>query len=362
MLRLKQRSGQYAWFQSAGSVRTDHGRRWVTLTLLEQHVSHLSSSTLSEAHERSTNHDIWVKLSTSGLILHTFGDPYVPLSLSANELVGTALQDLMKQCDAKTEFETQLISARYGGVMSSTVTLISRRGHRLETEHSSCNPPRRKQKALLSEHRSRPYSIARSVASIATNKAAPTSAMGNDGVNDDQDILGGLDPDRCGPLPYEIHQLKAANRALHNELQSLLKRAKQRRRYQRRGGDQALGCANCHTKVSPSGGAGPAGSATCATGAGCAGPSYAATQAARPRQQQPGELTERRDVVEVRDEHAEELGHGTAGGPLEPCQQTLLSEYSASSPHVTSAQASIDTGRPVDFRFQDIKGKRMNEY
>ncbi|KAK6840999.1 White collar 1 protein [Apiospora arundinis] len=39
MLRLKQRSGQYAWFQSAGSVRTDHGRRWVTLTLLEQHQS-----------------------------------------------------------------------------------------------------------------------------------------------------------------------------------------------------------------------------------------------------------------------------------------------------------------------------------
>ncbi|KAK6861012.1 hypothetical protein PG995_004648 [Apiospora arundinis] len=78
----------------------------------------------------------------------------------------------------------------------------------------------------------------------------------------------------------------------------------------------------------PSGGAGPAGSATCATGAGCAGPRYAATRAARaPRQQQPGELTERRDVVEVRDEHAGELGHGAAGGPPEPCQQTLFSEY-----------------------------------
>ncbi|KAK6860871.1 hypothetical protein PG995_004507 [Apiospora arundinis] len=46
-----------------------------------------------------------------------------------------------------------------------------------------------------------------------------------------------------------------------------------------------------------------------------------------PRQQQPDELTERRDVVEVRNEHAEELGHGTAGGPSEPYQQTLSSEY-----------------------------------
>jgi PAS domain S-box-containing protein len=85
MLRLKQRSGQYAWFQSAGSVRTDHGRRWVTLTLFEQHVSHLNSSALSKTHERSTNYSIWVKLSTSGLILHIFGDSYKPLGLSAND-------------------------------------------------------------------------------------------------------------------------------------------------------------------------------------------------------------------------------------------------------------------------------------
>ncbi|KAK6858948.1 PAS domain-containing protein [Apiospora arundinis] len=289
-------------YASTAHEKLGYSSRWVTLTLLEQHVSHLSSSALSEAHERSTNHGIWVKLSTSGLILHIFGDPYVRLGLCANELVGTALQDLMKQRDAKAEFETLLGSARYGWVVSSTVILISRRGHRLETNivlhpgalgdrtrpyyflaHCSILQPsaRRKQKALLSEHRSRPYSIARSVASIATNKAVPASTVGDNGVNDGQDILGGLDPDRCVPLPYEIHQLKAANRALHDELQSLLKRAKQRRRYQRHGDDQALGCANCHTKVSPSGGAGPVGSATYATGAGCAGPRYGATRAAR---------------------------------------------------------------------------------
>ncbi|KAK8120347.1 white collar 1 [Apiospora kogelbergensis] len=374
MLRLKQRSGQYAWFQSAGSVRTDHGRRWVTLTLLEQHVSHLSSSTLSEAHERSTNHDIWVKLSTSGLILHTFGDPYVPLSLSANELVGTALQDLMKQCDAKTEFETQLISARYGGVMSSTVTLISRRGHRLETNigrwvigrariiflptAASCNPPRRKQKALLSEHRSRPYSIARSVASIATNKAAPTSAMGNDGVNDDQDILGGLDPDRCGPLPYEIHQLKAANRALHNELQSLLKRAKQRRRYQRRGGDQALGCANCHTKVSPEWRRGPSGIRNLCNRCGLRWAklrrdSGGAPPASSSLVSLPSVATSSKYAMSTQ----KSLDMGPLAGRSSLASRLSSPSIGASSPHVTSAQASIDTGRPVDFRFQDIKGK-----
>ncbi|KAK6857549.1 cAMP-mediated signaling protein sok1 (T-complex protein 11) [Apiospora arundinis] len=329
MLRLKQRSGQYAWFQSAGSVRIDHGRRWVTLTLLRQHISNLSSSALSEADERSTKHSIWVKLSTSGLILHIFGDSYKPLGLSANDLVGTTLQDLLKQRDAKAEFETLLRSACYGGIVSSTVILINGRGHHLETNivlhpgalgdrtrpyyflaHCSILEPsaRRKQNDSSSEYRSHPYSVARSVTSIATNKAVPASTVGDDGVNDAQDILGGLDADRCGPLPYEIHQLKAANRVLHDELQGLLKRATQCRRYRRRGGDPAIGCVNCHTKVSPSGGAGPAGSATCATGA------------------QPDGLAERRGIVDVRDEHVGELRHGDAGGPREPYQQTLFSE------------------------------------
>ncbi|KAK8072802.1 hypothetical protein PG996_006150 [Apiospora saccharicola] len=280
LLRLKQRSGQYAWFQSAGSVRTDHGRRWVTLTLLRQHISYLSSGALSEAHERSTNHSVWVKLSISGLILHIFGDSYKPLGLSANDLVGTSLQDLLKQRDAKAEFETLLGSARHGEVVSSTVILINGRGHRLETNivlhpgalgdqtrpyyilaHCSIlqSSARRKQKASSSAYRSHPYSVARSIASIATNNAVLASTMGDDGVNDDQDILGGLDPNRCGPLPYEIHHLKAANRVLHDELQGLLKRAKQRRQYRRRGGDLALGCANCHTKVSPEWRRGPSG-------------------------------------------------------------------------------------------------------
>ncbi|KAK8008229.1 WC-1 [Apiospora marii] len=282
LLRLKQRSGQYAWFQSVGSVRTDHGRRWFTLTLIEQHVGHLTTAALSESHERSTNHGIWVKLSTSGLILHIYGDPYKPLGLSANDLIGTTFQDLLKQRDAKADFETMLGNARYGAVVSSTVILISGRGHRLETNivlhpgpqgdrtrphyfltRCSILQPsaRRKQKASSSsEYRSHPYGAARSVASIATHKAVPASTVGDYGLyRDDHDILGGLDADRCGPLPYEVHQLKAANRALHEELQVLLKRAAQRRRYRRDGGGPALGCANCHTKVSPEWRRGPGG-------------------------------------------------------------------------------------------------------
>ncbi|KAK8096322.1 GATA zinc finger [Apiospora kogelbergensis] len=379
MLRLKQRSGQYAWFQSAGSVRTDHGRRWVTLTLLEQHISHLSSSALSETHERSTNHGIWVKLSTSGLILHIFGDPYKSLGLSANDLVGTTLQDLLKQRDAKAEFETLLGSARYGGVVSSTVILINGRGHRLETNivlhpgalgdrtrpyyflaHCSILQPSawRKQKDSSPEYRSHPYSVARSVASIATNKAVPASTVGDDGANDGQDILGGLDADRCGPLPYEIHQLKAANRVLHDELQGLLKRATQCRRYRRRGGDPAIGCANCHTKVSPEWRRGPSGIRNLCNRCGL--------RWAKTRRDSGGARTASSSLmgspsVAASSTYATSmrasLDMGTLAGRPSPASRLSSPSAGASPPYVTSAHASIDTQRPVDFRFQDTKGE-----
>ncbi|KAK8093291.1 uncharacterized protein PG998_014692 [Apiospora kogelbergensis] len=377
MLRLKQRSGQYAWYQSAGSVRTDHGRRWVTLTLIEQHVSHLSSSAFSDTHKRSTNHGIWVKLSTSGLILHIFGDPYKTLGLSANDLVGTTLQDLLKQRDAKAEFETLLGSARYGGVVSSTVILINGRGHRLETNivlhpgalgdrarpyyflaHCSILQPsaRRKQKASWSEYRSHPYSAARSVASIANNKIVPASTVGDDGVNDDQDILGGLDADRCDPLPYEIHQLRAANRALHDELQGLLKRAKQRRRYQRHGGEQALGCANCHTKVSPEWRRGPSGIRNLCNRCGLRWAKMRRDLGgARPASNSLGGSPSVTTSTSAMSMWAT-LDMGTLAGRASPTNRLSSPSAGASPPYVTSARANIDTEKPVDFGFRIPRG------
>ncbi|KAK8002218.1 acetyl esterase [Apiospora arundinis] len=49
---------------------------------------------------------------------------------------------------------------------------------------------------------------------MGNNSAQPTS----------QDVLGGLDPNSCA-APCEIHQLKAADRALDGRLQTSCKRA-----------------------------------------------------------------------------------------------------------------------------------------
>jgi hypothetical protein len=106
-------------------------------------------------------------------------------------MAGTTLQDLLKQRDAKAEFKTLLGRARYGKVVSSTVTLINGRGHRLETNivlhpgalgdrtrpyyflaHCSILQPsaRRKQKDSSSEYRSHPYSVARTESAYHVDK------------------------------------------------------------------------------------------------------------------------------------------------------------------------------------------------
>ncbi|KAK8076031.1 putative white collar 1 protein [Apiospora phragmitis] len=257
-LRLKARSGQYMWFQGTCSIQTDSGRRWVTTTLLQQPIAPLSNRALRSADERSRKHGFWVSLSTSGLVLHLFGDPRKPLGIPAEDLVGTTLQDLIQQDEARTKFENLLTRAHEGAVVSSTLTLLSGRGHRLEASVVVYPGP-------LGDRR-RPYYLLAHCSILrppdrrhkASSKKAPSPLPGG-GDDDDDDVLRGLDTEGCGPLIYEIHRLRAANRDLHKELETLQKRDTPRRRFRRHGGDPAQGCANCHTKVSPEWRRGPGG-------------------------------------------------------------------------------------------------------
>ncbi|KAK8097548.1 uncharacterized protein PG998_013034 [Apiospora kogelbergensis] len=266
-VRLKQKSGQYIWFQSTGSAQIDGGRRWVTITLLQQPIARLSSRTLRNDDERSTKHSFWLKLSMSGLILHLFTDPQKLLGLTADDLIGTMFQDLLKLREARFEFEQLLGGVRGNSAASSNLTLISGRGHRIATSlvlhpgpmgdrqrpyyvlvHCSIlRPPARTRKASSCGGTDRRFGIS----------SPPSTPLPGEGG--DYDVLEGLDADRCGPLGYEIHRQRLANRNLRDELETLQKRATLRRRFRRHGGDPSLGCANCHTKDSPEWRRGPGG-------------------------------------------------------------------------------------------------------
>lgn len=263
-LRLRWRSGHYEWFQTTGTVRDDDdGQPWVTLTLLRQPVASLSSRYLRG--DKSTNqHDIWMKLSTSGLILHLFDNPQKALGLTAEDLVGIRLQELLQQSETRAEFERLLGAAREGEVTSSTLALTSGRGHRLEVNivlHPGPLVDRGRPYYLLARCGIvRPYSKRRKVPppgnkNYDTTADASSRNFGNEG---DDDALEDIDPNHCGPLAYEVHQLDMANQGLRTEMQELLKHASQRRR-SRKHGDDPGGCSNCHTMVSPEWRRGPSG-------------------------------------------------------------------------------------------------------
>ncbi|KAK8859970.1 PAS domain-containing protein [Apiospora arundinis] len=271
-LRLKGKSGQCTWFQSTGSIWSDGGRRWATLTLLPQPTSYLSCCDL-HGNERFSKHGFWVKLAPSGLILHLYDDPQKPLGLPAEDLVGTSFQDMMEKSKDKAQFEKTLLNAARNEVASLTVSLTSGRGHRLET-HIELRPgppgDNRRRAFYLLGHCGfvRPYSKKRKAPSLenshnlastshAIHPWSPRNQTGQ-GDGDDNNVLGTLDADQCGPLGYEIYQLKMANQILNDEMQELLKNAKRRRRY-RLNEDAVDGCANCHTTISPEWRRGPTG-------------------------------------------------------------------------------------------------------
>ncbi|KAK7959053.1 uncharacterized protein PG986_003907 [Apiospora aurea] len=281
-LRLKRQSGEYAWFQSTGSVRHDGGRRWVTLTLFQQPVSRLGSRALRGDGRAISKHGLWFKLATSGLVLHLLDNPQKALGIAAEDLVGTRLQDsLIQQSEARAEFDKLLCAAREGAVASSTLTITSGRGHRLNANivlHPGALGDRRQPYYLLAYCGIlRPYAKRRKRSPAGNKKYNTTASLGaaaswsseddNDNnkekeekENDegDADVLADLNANECGALGYEIHRLGAANQALHEELQDLLKRASQRRRFKKHG-IGAGGCVNCHTTVSPEWRRGPGG-------------------------------------------------------------------------------------------------------
>ncbi|KAK7953017.1 hypothetical protein PG988_013711 [Apiospora saccharicola] len=247
------------------TIRDGDGRCWATLTLLQHPIISLGSQALW-IDRSSGQHDIWMKLATSGLVLHLFDNPQKALGLTTEDLVGIRLQELLPQSEARADFESILATACQGEVASSTLALTSGRGHRLEANVVLHPGPRggsrRPYYLLACCGIVRPYAKRRKEPPPGNKKydttatAAPPAQSLEDGGDDD--ILEDLNPNRCGPLGYEIYQLDGANQSLRAEMQELLKHASQRRRAKKHGEDPG-GCANCHTKVSPEWRRGPGG-------------------------------------------------------------------------------------------------------
>ncbi|KAH8198018.1 hypothetical protein TruAng_007793 [Truncatella angustata] len=133
IFRIRQHSGGYAWYHNYGSVWAEGGRKWAILVARRLDVFSLSKQVLGSVGGLGVR-DIWMKLSTSGLVLSVFPNPLQAFGIPADKLVGTSFQDMMDNGDDIGMFKHLLNEVRTGEVIASAVAMRSARGHRLDVE------------------------------------------------------------------------------------------------------------------------------------------------------------------------------------------------------------------------------------
>lgn len=133
VFRIKHKNGDHFWYHNYGSVWNDGTRRWAVLVGRQLDMFSLGSEAMSQRGGFG-DRDIWMKISTSGLILSAFPNPQPALGMTVRELIGTSFQNLLDTDFPPDRFQRLLQSARRGNVASTSVVLQSSRGHRLNAE------------------------------------------------------------------------------------------------------------------------------------------------------------------------------------------------------------------------------------
>ncbi|KAK6073688.1 GATA zinc finger protein [Seiridium cupressi] len=279
VFRIRQQQGGYSWINNCGSTWNDGGRKWIVLAGRTMDMSTLSQGLLDQSGGLG-DRDIWMKLSSPGLILSVF-PTHPALGVSAEELVGTSVQDLISPSlpsDAPQLFGQLLCKVGGDNATSATVVIRSARGHNLHfdlTLHPGPTNGSAKPYFLLAHCRMAKSSRRKSPSStLLFSRALPDHVLGGSGQSSttdptyerscpqslppDDNLFAELEADRCGVWQYELHQLATENAALKLELQELQKLSKQRKR-SRASGKPFRGCANCHTRQTPEWRRGPSG-------------------------------------------------------------------------------------------------------
>jgi PAS domain S-box-containing protein len=314
VFRIRRKRSGYMWFESHGSLHTEHGkgRKCIILVGRERPVYTLSRKIIESAVGIGEN-EMWTKLSTTGMFLFVSSNTRFLLDRQPEELVGTNIQSLMRP-DSKQEFNRVLTLALMAKDASVRHEMTNRRGQVLQAytwlypgdsteghkptfiiaqtrfikyhRGSTSNRVPGKQDAqssadsmtITSSNRSMGQSIGndtpisgkdsdktdqkyRSTTGTVTSKPAGNSVtIGRQDASliSEDNAFDELKPTRSTSWQYELRQMEKQNRVLAEEVQSLLASKKKRKR--RRGaGLLQKDCANCHTKSTPEWRRGPSG-------------------------------------------------------------------------------------------------------
>ncbi|EMF08685.1 uncharacterized protein SEPMUDRAFT_151664 [Sphaerulina musiva SO2202] len=310
VFRIRRKLSGYMWFEGHGSLHTEQGkgRKSIIMVGRERPVYALSKNEIGISGGIG-EHELWTKMSTSGMFLFVSSNVRQLLDRQPDELVGVSIQSLMRT-ESKTEFGRILEHARTGKKASVKHEMINRRGQVLSAYttlypgdavegqkptfivaqtrlikfsrgNTSGRPPITTKKdssesshsmgllqtsAALRDGNDTPNSHGSANMYRTTNESATTYSGANGlliGHQDqtlasDDNLFDELKTTKSSSWQYEIRQLEKRNRMLAEEVQSLIA-AKKKRKRRKGAGNQQKDCANCHTRVTPEWRRGPSG-------------------------------------------------------------------------------------------------------
>jgi PAS domain S-box-containing protein len=311
VFRIRRKSSGYVWFESHGSLHTEQGkgRKCIILVGRERPVYTLEKRIIMSSGGIG-DHEIWSKMSTTGMFLFVANHVKQLLDRAPEELVGTNIQAIMRS-ETKKEFDRVLQIALTGQSVQVKHELMNRRGmvHQAHTwlypgdavegqkptfliaqtkllkynSRGANKLPSKFDTLSTVDSQGTPGSMYRGsstgtfsaggrtpgstdltfssttgvVISQAGANAMPIGRQ-DESLASEHNAFDELKTTRSSSWQYELRQLEKRNRALAEEVQALLVSKKKRKR--RRGaGLLQKDCANCHTTNTPEWRRGPSG-------------------------------------------------------------------------------------------------------
>lgn len=276
--RVRKKHSGYIWFESHGSWHVERGRGRTFLVLVgrERPVYCLSQLVGVESGPLAEN-DLWMKLSTSGIILYASMKSKPVLGRTPEDLVGTGLSELIGAED-RSEAQYALQTARSGRQATFWHQIRHKKGHLIDVQTRLLpgdTPEGTKPSFLVAQVRF--PRLAQPALGVAGNEdpadmTDPTftdlqafdipGLIANNGpVSSSPEspvMFPELAPCRSSSWQFELRELERHNRALADELQRLLAQKRKRKRKQ---SAMPVGksCVMCHTRNTPEWRRGPSG-------------------------------------------------------------------------------------------------------
>lgn len=282
--RIRRKHSGFMWFESHGSLFSEHGkgRKCIILLGRSRPIFSLGRQMLGNHGGEIGDNELWTKLSPSGMFLFVSSNVGTLLDLQPESLVGTNIYDLMRK-ETRIEFSHTIEKARKGKAVSCKHEVHNRRGQVLlaQTVLYPGDNSENKPSFLLARIKLLKLSSRSSVGSqknmhaaqypakqgtgplrsISINATSGGSDSWSHSSSDrelEEPVFAELGTTKCSSWQFELRQMEKVNRMLTEELNMLLSNKKKRKR--RKGsGNIIRECANCHTRNTPEWRRGPSG-------------------------------------------------------------------------------------------------------